>query len=107
MKAQKRSLPTLPPEVLELADHTVTCEDLVVEAAQINIARDLVHLVAHQEGTFAGEDSEPAHQMRVALRRARSVLGASQDLFRPTLLLSLDQGFRWLARRIARMREPD
>ncbi|HYG91906.1 MAG TPA: CHAD domain-containing protein [Azospirillum sp.] len=62
------------------ADKIALSPDVTVEGALCRIVTNcLVHLSANEACSLKGEDPEGIHQMRVALRRLRSVLG----LFRP------------------------
>lgn len=101
------TFPTLPAEVLARAAQPICAEDAIADAVRRKLAAHLEHFIAHQEATWEGTDPEAAHQMRVAIRRARSVLRGASPLFRPKLMESFDHRLRWLARRIAQVRERD
>src|SRR3954449_727784 len=107
MATREPSFPTLPDEVVAQAEQPICAEDIVADAVRCQLARHLVHIVKFQEATWQGDDTEAAHQMRVGIRRARSVLAAAHPLLKRRCVVSFDRRLRWLARRIARVRERD
>lgn len=67
----------------------------------------LAHYTANQRGMLAGADPEYLHQMRVALRRLRSVLSTFAPLFPAAVLEPPVAETRWLARILGAARDRD
>jgi CHAD domain-containing protein len=66
---------------------------------------DAVH--AHEAGARRGRDPEDVHQMRVAVRRSRSILRASRPLFDPGWVDRLRRELKWLGTGLGRVRDLD
>jgi triphosphatase len=69
-------------------------------------ASSLNHLLSNESGMLEGRDIEYLHQMRVALRRQRSVLSIFSPLF-ATESTSVARELRWLAQQIGPARDWD
>jgi inorganic triphosphatase YgiF len=67
----------------------------------------LAHYTANQRGTLDGADPEYLHQMRVALRRLRSVFSTFAPLFSATALAPPAAETRWLAQVLGPARDWD
>ncbi len=67
----------------------------------------LAHYTANQRGMLDGSDPEYLHQMRVALRRLRSVFGTFAPLFPAAVLEPPVAETRWLARILGAARDWD
>lgn len=67
----------------------------------------LAHYTANQRGMLEGADLEYLHQMRVALRRLRSVFSTFAPLFPPAVLEPPATETRWLARILGTARDWD
>jgi triphosphatase len=67
----------------------------------------LDQFVANQRGMIAGADPEYLHQMRVALRRLRSVFGTFAPLLPPAALVMPIAETRWLAGSLGAARDWD
>lgn len=79
-------------------------DDSGIAAFKTMAAMLLAQMQANRQGTLAGEDPEYLHQLRVALRRLRSMLGAyAKALGKPTLINEL----KWLARALGPARDAD
>jgi CHAD domain-containing protein len=76
------SLPRLTAAELGLPDAPVEASpaDPAVHHVRAKLDREIRALLAHEPGTRSGADPEDLHQMRVALRRMRSVLKLSGAL---------------------------
>jgi CHAD domain-containing protein len=68
---------------------------------------DLKHYIANQRGMLDGGDLEYLHQMRVALRRLRSVFSTFAPLFPAGVLEPPVAETRWLARILGAARDWD
>lgn len=67
----------------------------------------LAHYTANQRGMLVGADPEYLHQMRVALRRLRSVFSTFAPLFPAAVLEPPVAETRWLARILGAARDRD
>ena len=67
----------------------------------------LAHYIANQRGMLEGDDREYLHQMRVALRRLRSVLSTFSPLFPAAVLEPPLTEIRWLSRILSPARDWD
>jgi inorganic triphosphatase YgiF len=67
----------------------------------------MTHLQANEAGVVQGEDPEFLHQMRVALRRIRSVLSIFSDYVQHTESEPLKAELRWLTRELDAARNWD
>ena len=87
----------------------------VVLAAQLTIEQSLAvilasglsHLQANEHGMLAGSDSEYLHQMRVAVRRLRSALGAHTDVATGETFEWLRRELKWVSARLGGARDWD
>lgn len=83
-------------------------EDATLDVALRKIARScLAQIGGNAEGAFRGDDAESVHQMRVGVRRMRSLFSVFRDVLpdEPTDLLQ--DHLRWLARELGAMRDLD
>lgn len=61
----------------------------------------------NEEGILDGTDTESLHDFRVAVRRARSVLGQFRDVFAPEPAARLRRGLSWFGRSTGKLRDLD
>jgi len=61
------------------------------------LLRQLDAIAAHREGAGAGEESEHLHDLRVAVRRSRTLLGQFKTVLPQPSLRQLRKDFSWLA----------
>ena len=71
------------------------------------VLTSLAHYTANQRGMLVGADPEYLHQMRVALRRLRSVFSTFAPLFPAAVLEPPVAEIRWLARILGAARDWD
>jgi CHAD domain-containing protein len=71
------------------------------------LTRHVRWLMAHDPGTRLGAESESLHQMRVAVRRLRSVLRAAKSLLAPGWTAPLSDELAWLGECLGRVRDLD
>jgi CHAD domain-containing protein len=64
-------------------------------------------MVAHDAGVRSGEDPEDLHQLRVAVRRLRSILKSTKAALERERAESLQDGLSWLAGETGRARDLD
>ncbi len=69
------------------------------------LTEQLAALRKHEQGARAGHD-EAIHQLRVAVRRLRSVLATGADLFGDGTVTEVASGLRWLSRALGAARDP-
>lgn len=61
----------------------------------------------NEEGILDDTDTEALHDFRVAVRRARSVLGQFRDVFAPEPAARLRRGLSWFGRSTGKLRDLD
>lgn len=76
--------------ILRAAVQTVNLTDEMAEAGRKVLLIDWIRMLEHEPGSRAGEDPEEVHDMRVAIRRMRSLL----RLLRPYYKVSIVRNFR-------------
>lgn len=67
----------------------------------------LLALKEHQPVAWEGVDPEGVHQMRVAIRRTRSLLRAFREMFPADVIAPLNSELRWLANTLGSVRDAD
>lgn len=78
------------------------------DAAAAAVLRSLIDVVAaNLEGAIAGEDAEYLHQLRIAVRRSRTVQRQFREAFPLIDLPGLRADFRWLQRATGPARDLD
>ena len=85
----------------------VCAYDPVPEAARKIMLFHFDVMVAHEEGTKAGEDIEELHDMRVASRRLRSAFRLFRKPLSRELLEPFQDDLRWLGRTLGTVRDLD
>jgi len=88
--------PAPPPSPASAADHL-----------RAMIETQLGLLVAHDPGTRLGDDPEPLHQMRVAVRRLRALLREAREVFDPEWVAPLRDELEWLGDELGAVRDLD
>lgn len=71
------------------------------------LTRHVRWLIAHDPGTRLGTESESLHQMRVAVRRLRSVLRAARPILAAGWTAPLSDELAWLGECLGRVRDLD
>jgi CHAD domain-containing protein len=77
-----------------------------VELLRVLLAEQLRELMRHDPGVRLGDDAEDVHQYRVATRRTRALIRATEPLLGDRLT-SLAFELKWLARRLGPVRDRD
>lgn len=77
------------------------------DAFKALVSACLAHITANQRAMLESSDPEYLHQMRVALRRLRSVFSTFKALFPARELAPLSEETRWLARTLGPARDWD
>ena len=81
--------------------------DPMAEAGRKIIARQLAKMKQHEDGSRSGEDIESVHQMRVAIRRMRSLFKLIGGHYKPKLVRKYGRGLRDIARSLGLIRDLD
>jgi CHAD domain-containing protein len=82
--------------------------DQRADAAAVAVLRRLLAVVAdNMEGAIGGEDDEYLHQLRIAVRRSRTVQRQLAGVFPPLELPGFRSEFRWLQRATGDARDLD
>ncbi|HYC14655.1 MAG TPA: CHAD domain-containing protein, partial [Stellaceae bacterium] len=68
-----------------------------LEAFEAILRHHLAHLLTNEAAANEGSDPEGVHQVRVALRRLRSVLALFREMLPAGIVQHLGDGLRWLA----------
>ncbi|MBK7976112.1 MAG: CHAD domain-containing protein [Deltaproteobacteria bacterium] len=71
------------------------------------VGEQLARLVHHEPATRAGHESEPLHQMRVAIRRLRAAMRFFEGALPARTRGVLEDELRWLGRALAPVRDLD
>ena len=71
------------------------------------LQKQLREILLHDPGTRLGHDPEELHQMRVGIRRFRSLLRASRVFHEPEWYASLQEELRWLGAMLGTVRNQD
>ncbi len=101
-------LPTLPAALAVLAKlPPMTGLDLLAQAGRVGIARHAKKLYGHHDDVMNSDDEEAVHQMRVATRRMRAVLAATEEVFKPKAIKPLGKPLRRVARDLGQVRDGD
>ncbi len=81
--------------------------DPMAEAGRKLVARQLRRMRSHEAGSRSGEDIESVHQMRVAIRRMRSLFNLVGAHYRRKTLSEHQRGLRAIARALGAVRDLD
>ncbi|MCY4062353.1 MAG: CHAD domain-containing protein [Chloroflexi bacterium] len=81
--------------------------DPMAEAGRKIFARQLRRMKSHEAGSRTGEDIESVHQMRVAIRRMRSLFNLIGAYYRGKTVAAYGRGLREIARALGAIRDLD
>ena len=81
--------------------------DPMAEAGRKIFARQIRRMKRHEAGSRTGEDIESVHQMRVAIRRMRSLFKLIGAYYRPKTVAKYERGLRNIARALGAIRDLD
>jgi CHAD domain-containing protein len=79
----------------------------MAEAGRKIFAQQVRHMKNHEAGSRTGEDIESVHQMRVAIRRMRSLFNLIDAHYRPKTVAKYERGLRDIARALGVIRDLD
>ena len=85
----------------------VTPKTTAGEAFVVNISAALEQIAANAAGAAAGRDSEHLHQLRVGVRRLRTVMQAFRELLRRRRADAIEQPWRAMMRTLGNARDWD
>lgn len=96
-------------KVLLLKEHAapIVGDDAIAEAGRKVLLRDCIKMLENEAGSRAGEDIEFVHDMRVATRRMRSILGMFSDHFDDKAIAAYAEGLRQTAKTLGKVRDLD
>ncbi len=81
--------------------------DPMAEAGRKILARQIRRMLSHEAGSRSGADIESVHQMRVAIRRMRSLFKLIGVYYRPKTVAECERGLREIARALGAIRDLD
>jgi len=81
--------------------------DPMAEAGRKIFARQIRRMKSHEAGSRTGEDIESVHQMRVAIRRMRSLFNLIGAYYRRKTVAEFERGLRETARALGAIRDLD
>jgi len=82
--------------------------DQRADAGAVAVLRRLLEVIGDNfEGSISGEDPEHLHQLRIAVRRSRTVQRQLKDVFVPEELPGYRAEFRWLQQATGPARDLD
>ena len=85
----------------------ILATDPMAEAGRLIFARQIRRMRSHEAGSRTGEDIESVHQMRVAIRRMRSLFNLIGAHYRPKTTAGFERGLRRTARALGAIRDLD
>ena len=85
----------------------ILSNDPMAEAGRKLFAQQLRSMRRHEDGSRSGEDIESVHQMRVAIRRMRTLFGLIGPHYRAKTVVKYGDGLRRIARALGRIRDLD
>ncbi len=92
---------------LEAAVQPITAEDLMVEAGRKVLLGEFISMLKHEDGSRNGLDVEDVHDMRVAIRRMRSVFRLLKPFFKKNAARHHNEELRRLAWALGSVRDYD
>lgn len=81
--------------------------DSMAEAGRLIFAQQIRRMLSHEAGSRTGDDIESVHQMRVAIRRMRSLFNLIGAHYRPKTTAKFEIGLRRTARALGAIRDLD
>ncbi len=98
---------TTPDELSLATPSNLNANDPILKLVYCYLGRQLNALKLHMPWAWEGLDPEGVHQMRVAIRRFRSVLRFFRHMFHGDTMTKLNHELRWLARILGNARDAD
>jgi CHAD domain-containing protein len=94
-------------ESLEAQIKPVEATDLMAEAGRKVLLTDFVKMLQHEAGSRVGEDPEEVHDMRVSIRRIRSILRLLAAYYKPKAIDPLLEEMQKIAAALGTVRDLD
>jgi CHAD domain-containing protein len=94
-------------ETLEAQIKPVEPTDLMAEAGRKVLLTDFVKMLQHEAGSRIGEDPEEVHDMRVSIRRIRSVMRLLAAYYKPSAIDPLLEEMHKIASALGAVRDLD
>ena len=85
----------------------ILLRDPMAEAGRKLLAAQLDRMLRHEAGSRTGENIESVHQMRVAIRRMRSLFMLIGATYKPKTVNKFSRGLRRIARALGNIRDLD
>ena len=85
----------------------VVLQDPMAEAGRKLFSKQISRMKRHEVGSRSGEDIESVHQMRVAIRRMRSLFKLIGSHYQPKTVAKYGKGLRRIARALGNIRDLD
>ena len=85
----------------------ILLDDPMAEAGRKLFAQQIRLMRRHEDGSRSGEHIESVHQMRVAIRRMRTLFGLIGSHYRPKTVAKYGGGLRRIARALGNIRDLD
>ena len=82
-------------------------EDAITEAARQVLLAEFVQMLEREAGSRTGADIEDVHQMRVAIRRTRSLMKLLESRFKHKIIKAYDNDLRSIMRVLGPLRDLD
>lgn len=94
-------------EKLSTAIQPVVVEDNIVEAGRKILLAEFVKVLQHEAGSRSGADIEDVHDMRVAIRKTRSLFRLLKPYFKRSIIKTFNSDLRHLASTLGEVRDLD
>ncbi len=94
-------------EALKTSVEPIALEDTIAEAGRKILLVEFTRMLKHEAGSRTGEDIEDVHDMRVAIRRMRSLFRLLRPFFSAKEIRSFNQSLRELAGTLGNVRDLD
>jgi len=94
-------------ESLEVSREKVLPTDSMAEAGRKVLLAEFIHMLRHEAGSRSGEDPEEVHDMRVAIRRMRSVFRLLAPYYKTKNVRPFRRGLRRLGWALGEVRDLD
>ena len=94
-------------ESLQTQVSPILPQDTMAEAGRKALLNDFVKMLTHEAGSRVGEDPEEVHDMRVSIRRMRSILGLLADYYKSKAVKPYLSEMRRVARALGEVRDLD
>jgi triphosphatase len=91
----------------ETEQKRMSADEPWAEAGRRILRVHFLRMLVNEDGTRRGQDTEPLHDMRVAIRRQRAIFRIVASYFKPTAIRAFRDELQTLARRLGAVRDLD